>query len=233
MLLCMMLASAGLSFSSMAFADKTTIDIHADQIIHPVNQFLTGVCIEDVNHEIYGGLYSQMIFGESFQEPPSNDPIKGFHAYGGSWTVADHAIEIDGADGPKLVSDHVPFADGTINVEMRFTGRDGQNAGLIARVARPGVGADAFTGYEISLDPARQAVRLARHRENFELIADVPCDVPIDRWFALQVTLQGSQIEIRVDGKIALRYDDHSACFPPEEWASAPGTARRAFEIWR
>jgi len=31
---------------------------------------MTGACIEDVNHEIYGGIYSQMIFGESFQEQP-------------------------------------------------------------------------------------------------------------------------------------------------------------------
>jgi len=31
---------------------------------------MTGACIEDVNHEIYGGIYSQMIFGESFQEVP-------------------------------------------------------------------------------------------------------------------------------------------------------------------
>ena len=29
-----------------------------------------GSCIEDVNHEIYGGLYAQQIFGESFEEPP-------------------------------------------------------------------------------------------------------------------------------------------------------------------
>ena len=30
-----------------------------------------GACLEDVNHEVYGGLYSQMVFGESFQEPPT------------------------------------------------------------------------------------------------------------------------------------------------------------------
>ncbi len=42
-----------------------------------------GACIEDVNHEIYGGLYSQMIFGESFQEPPRPVPLKGFTAFGG------------------------------------------------------------------------------------------------------------------------------------------------------
>jgi len=32
--------------------------------------FLNGACLEDVKSRSYGGIYSQMIFGESFQEPP-------------------------------------------------------------------------------------------------------------------------------------------------------------------
>src|SRR5580704_6191468 len=55
-------------------ADDTAIDIRADKILQPNNRLLAGVCLEDVNHEIYGGLYSQMIFGESFQEPPNANP---------------------------------------------------------------------------------------------------------------------------------------------------------------
>jgi len=38
---------------------------------------MTGACLEDVNHEIYGGLYSQMLFGESFQELPMQIDSKG------------------------------------------------------------------------------------------------------------------------------------------------------------
>jgi len=52
-----------------AFAGDVTVKVEADHVIGPVSRLLTGACIEDVNHEIYGGLYSQMIFGESFQEP--------------------------------------------------------------------------------------------------------------------------------------------------------------------
>ena len=47
---------------------------------------MTGVCIEDVNHEMYGGISSQMVFGESFQEPPAT-PVEGFVAYDGAWAV--------------------------------------------------------------------------------------------------------------------------------------------------
>ena len=53
-----------------AAAQEAQVVVHADQVSHRLSRYLTGACIEDVNHEIYGGLYSQMIFGESFQEPP-------------------------------------------------------------------------------------------------------------------------------------------------------------------
>jgi len=46
------------------------IIVHTDSVIKQISPLLTGACIEDVNHEIYGGLYSQLIFGESFQELP-------------------------------------------------------------------------------------------------------------------------------------------------------------------
>jgi hypothetical protein len=61
---------AVLSPSSATRADETHIEVQTDRLLHPLSRFLTGACIEDVNHEVYGGIYSQMVFGESFQEPP-------------------------------------------------------------------------------------------------------------------------------------------------------------------
>ena len=171
-------------------------------------RYLTGACIEDVNHEIYGGIYSQMIFGESFQEPPPSPAVIGFKTYGGRWLVDDGAVRIDAADGPKLISERAPFTDGQVGVEVRFGDRRGQNAGLIVRVDQPGIGADRFVGYEVSLEPARQTLWLARHRNNFEPIKDVKCDVAIGRWIPLEVRLAGSRLEVLVDGKSVLSHDD-------------------------
>jgi hypothetical protein len=64
------LSFALIAFTAAVKAEEAQIEVHADRIVHPLSRYLTGACIEDVNHEIYGGLYSQMIFGESFQEPP-------------------------------------------------------------------------------------------------------------------------------------------------------------------
>ena len=68
---------------------ESTITVHAKQVVHRVSRHLTGACIEDVNHEVYGGIDSQMIFGESFAEPPPPAPLRGFTAYGGQWLLQD------------------------------------------------------------------------------------------------------------------------------------------------
>jgi hypothetical protein len=195
-------------FIALAAADPVQITVHPDQAIQPANHCLNGICIEDVNHEIYGGLYSQMIFGESFQEPGSGSVVDGFHAFGGDWSLQDQQLTIAGEDGPKLISEHALFANGTVGVELKFANKTGENAGLIVRVNRPGNGADAFAGYEISLDPARQIVRLGRHRQDYQLLAEAPCDVPVDQWISLQAKLDHETIEISVNGKSILHRSD-------------------------
>jgi alpha-L-arabinofuranosidase len=40
-----------------------------------IDNLMYGSCIEDVNHEIYGGLYDQKIFGESFEEPLTSQGV--------------------------------------------------------------------------------------------------------------------------------------------------------------
>jgi hypothetical protein len=204
------------AFAAPADAQAQPIVIHvqADHVVRRVSRHLTGACIEDVNHEIYGGMYSQMIFGESFQEPPSSPSINGFKAYGGRWVFRDGAIRINGLDGPKLVSDRGTFQDGSVGVEVLFSERKGENAGLIVRANHCGQGADAFIGYEVSLDAARQRLRLGRHRNNFEPIEDVRCGVAVGRWIALEVRLAGPVIEILVDGKAVLRHDDGAKGLP-------------------
>ena len=58
---------------SAASADDAGIRVDARRVLHTVSPYLIGACIEDVNHEIYGGIDSQRLFGESFQEPCPGD----------------------------------------------------------------------------------------------------------------------------------------------------------------
>ena len=69
-------------------------------------------------------------------------------------------------------------------------------------------GADAFVGYEISLNPVRQVLRLGRHRHNWEFISDTPCRVPLDQWVRLSMSCSGTSLDIQVDGKHVAGYQD-------------------------
>ncbi|MBN1852239.1 MAG: DUF1080 domain-containing protein, partial [Pirellulales bacterium] len=193
-----------------ATAQEARIEVRADQVLHSIPQYLTGACIEDVNHEIYGGIYSQMVFGESFQEPPIST-IKGFKAYGGRWWSCGGELFFSGAAGDKLVSDLAPFENGEVGIEVFVPDCHCSNAGLIVRVNTPGMGKDNFDGYEIAINAEEQTVRLGRHRHDWELIQDTPCEVPIGQWVPLVVQLDGRAIEIAVNSKTILRYEDGDA----------------------
>ncbi len=195
-----------ISFS--ANAQEATITVHADQVLHRVSPYLTGACIEDVNHEVYGGIDSQMIFGESFAEPPPPMPFKGFKSYGGRWTLEpDGNLRGAAGDGPKLVCDAPDFEEGEVSVDLMFNRPDEGNAGLIVKVSKPGNGADHFIGYEVALHPAGRLV-LGRHRQNWEAIRNAPCDVPLNQWVTLTVKMQPKSLEIFVNGRSVINYED-------------------------
>ncbi len=94
-----------LFMTSVLLAQEVRIDVHAGRLGPQVSRFLTGACIEDVNHEIYGGLYSQMVFGESFQEPVPRNPSDA-PAISGMWRKATRG---DVKGSYSIVTDR-PFA---------------------------------------------------------------------------------------------------------------------------
>jgi hypothetical protein len=196
------------AFAAGGQTQDAAITIRADQVLHPVSHYLTGACIEDVNHEIYGGIDSQMIFGESFAEAVPQLPLKGLNAYGGRWTPdTDGSLLATGGDGPKLICDGPDVGDGEASVEMLFSRNGEGNAGLIVRVSAAADGADKFNGYEAALDPSGMLV-LGRHRQNWELIRRVPCEVPFNKWVTLRVRMSDKVIEVFVNGKSITQYED-------------------------
>lgn len=188
-----------------ASAQQASITVHPEQVIvKQLSRYMTGACLEDVNHEVYGGIYSQMIFGESFQEPPLTR-LAGFKGYGGSWGVKDGVLTASGDQGPKLVSDRPEFGDGEIAVSVLTQSKSG-NAGIVVKLRNPGNGADSFEGYEIALDSARQMLVLGRHRMNWEPISETPCKITPGQWMRLAAKMSGDQLEVLVDGKSIVTY---------------------------
>jgi hypothetical protein len=214
-------------------AQEGWLTVHADQTLHPLSRTLTGACLEDVNHEVYGGIDSQMLYGESFQEPaPLPSPLEGFKAWGGDWKLENGELTAKGENGPKLVRDAEPFSDGEVGVEILLPDRSAGNAGLILKVNRPGVGADNFDGYEISLDAALQIVRLGRHRHNWEHIRDIPCEIPTGGWIPLKVQIQGPSLKVWVQDQCVLEYEEQNPLKPGTVGLRPWGREVRYRNLW-
>jgi len=134
--------------------------------------------------------------------------VQGFDQHGGTWRVKNGEVEVDPWPGPKLVSSEPPLATGEVGVEILLPDKRGGSVGLIVKVREAGTGADAFVGYEVALDAGRQVLRLGRHRHDFELIRDVPCAVPTNRWIPMVVRMTATSLEVLVGGKSVVRHDD-------------------------
>jgi alpha-L-arabinofuranosidase len=200
-----------------------SIHVRPDRVLGEVSRFMTGACIEDVNHEVYGGIYSQMIFGESFQEPAPVTPPRGFAAFGGAWAVKDGRVFGEAGEGPKLLREGSESA-GDVSADLFFADDKGGNAGLILKVSNAGVGADRFTGYEVSLDPRRQMLVLGRHRQNWEPIREVPAKVPVAQWVTLRARTAAGKIEVWAAGERLLAHEDG---------ASALGAGAAGLRTWQ
>jgi alpha-L-arabinofuranosidase len=195
-------------------AEDSRLAVDASRIVNPISPLMYGSCIEDVNHEIYGGLYAQMIFGESFEEPPAHRLAHGWTIFGGQWK-AEQGMLTAGADfGAKAVRDEQEIRDGTVSVQVRFHDDKGMNGGLIVRVNEPGIGADAWIGYEVSLSP-RGHVMAGSHHHDYRLLKQVPATIQAGRWYSLRVDLKGNTLNVFLDDAkapvITVTDDDPSA----------------------
>lgn len=182
-------------------ATDATITVDASKVEGSVTPWLYGACIEDVNHEIYGGLYDQRIFGESFEEPVPNPLFDDCSAYEGEWQVVGDELLCAAHAGAKLVYDPLEMAAGEVETELKFTrGGGGDNAGLLAGVSEPGNGADNFHGYEISLAADGRKVVLGKHKNNFTPIADAAVSCDPAQWNRLGFKTDGRTLQVFLNG---------------------------------
>ena len=192
-----------------AQVEKTVIKVDADKVEQKITPYLYGSCIEDVNHEIYGGLYDQKIFGESFEEPVPNPEFDFFDVYAGKWSVNGGELFSAAHNGSKLVCNKDVISNGTVEVDIKFDkmGSSGNNAGLLLSVSRPRVGADSFYGYEVSLSSDGKMVTIGRHKNNWAHYADINVDCVPTEWNNLKACINNGKVEVLLNNKNICRFN--------------------------
>ncbi|MBR5053952.1 MAG: DUF1080 domain-containing protein [Bacteroidaceae bacterium] len=184
-----------------------TLTVDAGKVLCRVESLIYGAGAEDVNHEIYGGLYDQKIFGEGFEEPAYVD-IKGFKAYDEQWSVASGMAVLQTSRHGKLIYMDKLLTRGTVEVEVRM---DDINAiaGFILNVTSAGTGADAFNGYEVALNANKGSFVLGKHQQNWQPISDTQMSFnPLGEWNKLRVIIEGAKLNIYLNDDLIKTYED-------------------------
>ncbi|WP_183572548.1 alpha-L-arabinofuranosidase C-terminal domain-containing protein [Mucilaginibacter sp. X5P1] len=134
-----------LFFCSYSYSQTNKITVQVNNVIKNISPLMTGACIEDVNHEIYGGIYSQMIFGESFQELPMHiDAAVNPEFAGLSGWLSCKASRDQHKDESEIRS-WQPVKTGTssgsfsIDSIQPFVGKQSQNINFIGGVGTIGI----------------------------------------------------------------------------------------------
>ena len=189
-------------------ATSQSIRVNPSKVEGEITPYLYGSCMEDVNHEVYGGLYDQKIFGEGFEEPAAANSIIDFSAYDGDWLMKTKNLFVGKSSGAKLVYDMSEMEDGWAETELKFENSGDSNAGLLLRVSDPGRGPDSFDGYEVSLVANGKSVVLGKHVHNWQLLEQAEVDCNPKEWNKLRAVIKGGTIEILLNGKSVLTYRD-------------------------
>ena len=178
------------------------LSVDPSAVTGQISPYLYGSCMEDVNHELYGGIWSQMVFGESFAEPAAAS-VEGFTTAGGEWKTEENP---DGnvlsvtqqSGGPKMVLDATDCESGLFSADVFFEGAG--PVGFIVKTSKAGPGADNFYGYEVGL--VSGGVKVARHENNYDGdgAKTFPCDAAPGRWINLKVETTKENIAVYVDG---------------------------------
>ena len=205
---CLLILASMMAISTSVVAQTLTVD--ASNVLCKISPLIYGAGAEDVNHEIYGGLYDQKIFGEGFEEPALAN-IKGFRSYDEKWSVVDGMAQLQTSRHGKLIYQGKTISSGTVEVEVRM---DDINAiaGFIVNVSNAGTGADAFNGYEVALNASKMSFVLGKHQQNWQPISDETMNFnPLGEWNKLRVKINGAKLQVFLNDTKIKDYEDTSS----------------------
>lgn len=223
----------GLIYESIrgTVAQQNKIIVNAGQVLNSIPSTLYGSCIEDVNHEIYGGLYDQKIMGESFEEPSSGVNYNEWRKYNGYWAadkeysdesvsiipgrhsrrmVAKNELGTEPDQSSKLIYGVTDINEGVVEADMRFLQSKGDGGSILIRVTDPGIGENAYTGYEVRLSRVDNKIKLIKHQNNFVSLSETPVAFNSDQWNHVKIDARNSHIYVYLNHAVnpVIDYND-------------------------
>ncbi|MDB5090375.1 MAG: hypothetical protein JWR09_4369 [Mucilaginibacter sp.] len=198
MLLSLVLICSTSFFTITAQSQTAQIKVDAGKVLNKISPVLYGSCTEDVNHEIYGGLYNQLLFGESFEEPAPATSYSGWMLLPAEWRIGDNGVPLSAGPGFKFVRNHTLVKDGTVEATINFGDRS-RNAGLLVRLNNVRPGNPNPTGYAIDVSRGENKITIKKYLNGWRDIAWSKKEIDIKKSVRLRVNLKGNKISVFVN----------------------------------
>ncbi len=118
--------------------------------------------------------------------------------FGGNWLARNGALSTvpASANGAKALAMATAFTNFTYEADVSV-GAVG-NAGLIFRVSKPDIGADAYCGYFVGIDAADSQLQFGYANNGWNAITNVPMAFAANTFYHLKVQAQGTRLRIFV-----------------------------------
>jgi alpha-L-arabinofuranosidase len=194
-------------FAVSVHSQQARISVQANEVRFRLSDHMTGANLEDLNFQLTGGLYSQLLFGESFQEPPPSLPLEGFQIDGGWWEADGGVLQVKPHRSAKIIARMREIAD-EFGVEIMFPSsvRRDRQAGIVFGTNL--AGGERLSGYQLSLDPFNSRIVVSRVGRARGGRKSAVCDLPVETWIAVVVKTGDKSFDVSVDGCPALHSDD-------------------------
>jgi hypothetical protein len=131
--------------------------------------------------------------------PFASGTASGWTTYGGSWSTSassEALSDTSGGSGDKAVAGSTGWTNYSLSGDVELGAATGSspNAGLLARVTNPAVGADSLDGYYVGVDAT--SLILGKESYGWTVLgaATLPVTLSTSTWYHLTVQVVGCQI---------------------------------------
>ena len=203
-----------LAASCLTATAQVRVDVDPGKIINHISPLLYGSGMEDVNHEVYGGIYNQRIFGESFEEGAEVVRITGFTRYDSMWHgVGDYVYPTVNNTSAKLMMDQPETGTGKVAVDLRFESIRSGTAGLFLHASNAREGAENIKAYEFGLSGAGNRFTLWKVDGGRQEIGKVNLRFDPWEWHKLEIEFKENSFKVSMDGELIFVATDHESPF--------------------
>lgn len=136
--------------------------------------------------------------GLPYKDSFANGSADEWHAFGGTWALADGAIRNDSDErGAKLLTGSTEWGNYSLEADVKLLGRDG-DAGLIIRSSDEEEGVDSYNGYYAGLRNRDNALAIGRANHGWigEQIVQMPGGVQPFRWYHLKLVAMDCELAV-------------------------------------